>query len=107
MTDFAATRRLFHIPDSIVHLDGNSLGPLPIAARLRIMSVLDGEGAHCSSPAGKAGWMVEPRRIGDRVARLIGAADATVTMAAPLPSSSSRRSRTRDYHQMQRFARKL
>lgn len=85
MPDFAATRRLFHIPDGIVYLDGNSLGPLPIAARRRMMSMLDDEwGAMLITGWNKAGWMAAPRRIGDRVARLVGAAEGTVMMGDTL-----------------------
>ena len=85
VTDFAAKRDLFHLPDGIVYLDGNSLGPLPVAARERMRTVLDEEwGTLLIRGWNEAGWMQMPRRVGDRVARLIGAAEGTVMMGDTL-----------------------
>lgn len=82
---FAAKRDLFDLPDGLVYLDGNSLGPLPVAARERMRTVLDEEwGTLLIRGWNEAGWMQMPRRVGDRVARLIGAAEGTVMMGDTL-----------------------
>src|SRR3712207_2523733 len=74
MTDFAATRALFEIPPGLVYLDGNSLGPLPKAAPARMEQALRGEwGEMLIGGWNKAGWMSQPRALGDRIGRLIGA----------------------------------
>jgi len=85
MTDFAATRAQFHLPDGVIYLDGNSLGPLPIAAERRVAKMLREEwGEQLIRGWNTAGWMVQPRRIGDRIGRLIGAEQGAVTMGDTL-----------------------
>jgi kynureninase len=85
MTDFTKTRALFHIPDGVVYLDGNSLGALPIAAKARIAAVMADEwGEQLIRGWNTAGWMTQPRRVGDRIARLIGGAAGTVVMGDTL-----------------------
>ena len=85
MTDFARTRSLFHLPEGVVYLDGNSLGPLPLAARDRVARLLSDEwGEMLIRGWSEAGWMDAPARIGDRVGRLIGAAPGTVVMGDTL-----------------------
>ena len=85
MTDFAATRALFHLPDGVTYLDGNSLGPMPLAARERARAVVEDEwGGLLIGGWNAAGWMAAPGRVGDRVARLIGAPAGSVTMGDTL-----------------------
>jgi len=84
-TDFAATRALFHLPEGIIYLDGNSLGPLPKAAAQRVADCVTKEwGDMLITGWNKAGWMDLPARIGARIGRLIGAAPGTVTMGDTL-----------------------
>ena len=85
MTDFAKTRTLFDIPEGMIYLDGNSLGPLPIAAKARVADMLANEwGKHLIKGWNAAGWIHQPRRIGDRIGRLIGAPEGTVIMGDTL-----------------------
>jgi len=79
MTDFATTRRLFHLPDGVLYLDGNSLGPLPLSAEARGREVLTREwGDQLIRAWNSADWIGLPRRVGDRIGRLIGAPEGSV-----------------------------
>lgn len=85
MTDFAATRALFNLPDGIVYLDGNSLGPLPAAVPARVAHVMTAEwGTQLIGAWNAADWMGAPQRVGDRVGRLIGAPPGTTVMGDTL-----------------------
>lgn len=85
MTDFIETRAKFHLPEGVVYLDGNSLGPMPAAAGERLSRMLADEwGEQLIRGWNTAGWYVQPRKVGDRVARLVGAAPGTVVMGDTL-----------------------
>lgn len=85
MTDFSKTRSFFYLPEGVIYLDGNSLGPLPLSARERVDRLMAEEwGQLLIKGWNKAGWMTMPRRIGDRVGNLIGAAPGTVVMGDTL-----------------------
>jgi kynureninase len=79
MTDFAATKAMFYLPEDIIYLDGNSLGPLPRAASDRVNDMLVDEwGQMLITGWNKAGWMALPTGLGDRIGRLIGAEPGTL-----------------------------
>ena len=85
MTDFEATRAMFDLPDGIIYLDGNSLGPLPRGVSDRVARTISDEwGKMLITGWNDAGWMDLPARVGDRIGRLIGAAPGTVTMGDTL-----------------------
>ncbi|MFZ1680939.1 MAG: kynureninase [Rhizobiaceae bacterium] len=74
MNSFEATRAFFDLPDGVIYLDGNSLGPLPRNAIARAERTLRDEwGALLIRGWNQAGWMELPMRVGDRIGRLIGA----------------------------------
>ena len=84
MTDFAATRALFHLPEGVTYLDGNSLGPLPRAAAARMAQVQQEWGEMLITGWNRAGWMDLPTRLGDRIGALIGAAPGSTVVGDTL-----------------------
>jgi kynureninase len=85
MSDFSKTRALFHLPDGVIYLDGNSLGALPATVQARVAHMIDAEwGEELIRGWNSAGWMTMPRRVGDRVGTLIGAPPGTVVMGDTL-----------------------
>ena len=85
MTDFTKTRAGFHIPDGVIYLDGNSLGPLPLAAQAAASQTLtDQWGEMLITAWNRAGWIDLPRKLGDRIAPLIGAEPETVQVGDTL-----------------------
>jgi kynureninase len=79
------TKALFHLPDGVIYLDGNSLGALPLGVADRVSRVITAEwGNELIRAWNTAGWYVQPRRVGDRIARLIGAEAGSVMMGDTL-----------------------
>ncbi len=70
----APLRDLFALPDGVIYLDGNSLGARPKAALPRAQEVIAQEwGNDLIGSWNSAGWFDMPKRLGDRLAPLIGA----------------------------------
>ncbi|WP_022705986.1 kynureninase [Paracoccus zeaxanthinifaciens] len=85
MTDFDATRRAFHLPEGVTYLDGNSLGPMPRVAADRVAAMMSDEWSQMLITGwNRAGWYRQPRDVGDRIARLIGAGAGQVVMGDTL-----------------------
>ena len=67
-------RDLFSIPAGVIYLDGNSLGVMPKSAAARAAQVVTEEwGQGLIRSWNTAGWFSLPQRLGNRVAKLIGA----------------------------------
>ncbi|KIT16782.1 kynureninase [Jannaschia aquimarina] len=78
-------KHLFELPDGLIYMDGNSLGPLPRAVPEAVAHVVRGEwGAHLIGGWNADGWMDQPRHVGDLIAPLIGAPAGSVTMGDTL-----------------------
>ena len=70
----APMRDRFQLPEGVIYLDGNSLGPLTHRAAAGIEQLVRHQwGERLIRSWNEAGWTDAPTRIGARIARLIGA----------------------------------
>ncbi len=70
----AAMREQFALPPNKIYLDGNSLGVLPRATAARVAEVVQREwGEHLIESWNTAHWIDLPQRVGNKLARLVGA----------------------------------
>jgi kynureninase len=78
----APLRDQFDLPPGVIYLDGNSLGALPKATADRVQDVVRREwGRDLIQSWNTAGWIDAPQRVGDKIARLVGAAPGEVIAA--------------------------
>ena len=75
----APFRARFGLPEGTIYLDGNSLGALPLATPGRLAEVVHEEwGRGLITSWNAAGWVAAPQRVGDKIARLVGADEGEV-----------------------------
>ncbi len=78
----ASVRDEFVLPEGVIYLDGNSLGALPRQTLPRMTQVIGEEwGSGLIRSWNAAHWIEAPARIGDKIARLIGAQAGEVIVA--------------------------
>lgn len=74
-------REEFVLPEGVIYLDGNSLGARPRSALQRARDVVEKEwGEGLIGSWNSAGWRGLPERLGNRLARLIGAGEGEVVI---------------------------
>ena len=73
--DVLGSRRdLFSVPAGLIYLDGNSLGVLPRNVSARVTAAVELQwGETLIKSWNEHGWFLLPRKIGNRLAKLIGA----------------------------------
>jgi len=78
----APLRDKFLLPSGVIYLDGNSLGALPRSTAARVSRVIEKEwGEGLITSWNHHDWIGMPERVGDKIARLIGAAAGEVAVA--------------------------
>jgi len=78
----APLRDQFSLPAGVIYLDGNSLGVLPKATAPRLQQVVADEwGRDLIVSWNSADWIGLPQRVGDKIARLVGAGAGELVVA--------------------------
>jgi kynureninase len=78
----APLREQFSLPPGLIYLDGNSLGVLPRATPARVQQAVEQEwGRGLIGSWNEAGWIDLPQRVGDKIARLVGAGPGELVVA--------------------------
>jgi kynureninase len=78
----AGWRERFALPEGVIYLDGNSLGPLPAATEALLQDVVRRQwGKDLITSWNRHGWVDLPRTVGAKIARLIGAGRHEVIVA--------------------------
>jgi kynureninase len=77
----AACREWFALPPGTIYLDGNSLGALPRATPERLAQVVEAWQRDLIGSWDRHDWIGWPRRVGDAIARLVGAQPGEVIVA--------------------------
>ena len=68
-------RDAFFLPQGVTYLDGNSLGPLPLAVSEHVNQVITAQWGHgLITSWNQHNWIHLPQKVGDRIGQLIGAA---------------------------------
>jgi kynureninase len=78
----APLRDQFVLPEGVIYLDGNSLGVLPRSTAARVQQVVQHEwGTDLIRSWNTAGWIDLPQRVGNKIARLVGAGEGELVVA--------------------------
>ena len=78
----ARFRKAFALPEGVIYFDGNSLGALPVKTPGRVRNLIEEEwGKDLIRSWNSHAWIHYPRRIGDKIAKLIGASSGEVVAA--------------------------
>lgn len=85
MTDFSKTRAMFEMPEGMVYLNGNSLGPMPKSAPAKIIDFMQNEwSTELIKGWNTKGWFMQTNTLGDRIGRLLGAEQDSIVVGDTL-----------------------
>ena len=75
-------RNAFHLPNNLIYLDGNSLGPMPKKALEHLEQAIRNEWAEeLVSSWNNAGWWELPQTLGEMIAPVVGAASGQLIVS--------------------------